>query len=134
NPTPTTGTPAVPRFELDHVTRLHNPAVANQPFRPDPAHPGELLHNPLSPNIGEFRGWTKDGKEAIGLNAPFESANIDLFGVSLATGATRRLTRNPEYIDPIDSSPDSNWFVLADTRECCGTNGRQVLMADLQGI
>jgi hypothetical protein len=134
NPTPATGTPAAPRFELDSVTRLYNPAPNLQPFFADPNRPGQLVFNPLTPGIGEFRGFTKDGKEAIGLNSPYESDNIDLNGVSLATGATRRLTRNPEYIDPIDASPDDNWFVLADTRECCGTNGRQLFMSAMPGI
>ena len=46
NPAPTTGTPAVPRFELDNVTRLNNPAAENQPFRPDPAHAGGAVVQP----------------------------------------------------------------------------------------
>src|SRR5262249_37369748 len=134
DPAPATGTPAVPRFDLLAVTRLYNPAPNFQVFYADPAHPGEILFDPLTSGIGEFRGWTKDGREAIGINSPYESDNIDLDGVDLATGAVRRLTRNPEYIDPIDASPDDGWFVLADTRECCGTNGRQLFMSAMQGI
>ncbi len=130
DPKPTTGTLLVPRYDVVNATVLYNEALNKQPFFPDPAHPGELLHNPLPADVGEFRGFSKDGREAYYIGNPYESDNIDLFATDLTTGATRRLTGNPEYTDPADLSPDNNWGVFMDTRG----SGRQLFMAAMEGI
>ncbi len=56
------------------------------------AHPDELVFNPLSPSVGELRGFSKDGKEVVYIGSPTESDNIDLFTTNLATGKTRHVT------------------------------------------
>src|SRR4029079_12736770 len=61
---------------------------------------------------------------------PAESDNIDVFATDLTTGTTRRVTRNPEYTDPVDASPDGKWLVAMDTRG----SGRQLFMAGMQNI
>ena len=92
DPAPTTGTPLVPRYELDDVTRLFSTDPADATFRVDPKRPGEVIFNPLSPNMGELRGFTSDGKEVIGINNPAESNHVDVFATNLRTGKMRRLT------------------------------------------
>lgn len=116
NPSPKNGAPLVPRYELGDVTILTNtndPTFA--PFREDPNHPGMLLRNPAKGAIGEARGWTRDGKNALGMGMP-DSGNVDMFITSLADGASYRLTSAPGYADPIMMSPDDKWFVVFDNR------------------
>jgi hypothetical protein len=64
----------------------------------------------------------------IGL--PCESGNFDIMASSLATGATRRLTSNPGYTDPVDMSPDNEWIVVMDTR----ISERMTFAAGMRGI
>ena len=129
NPAPSTGEPLVPRYDLTDVFRLFSPAPADQPFRVDPDHPGEVLFNPLTHGMGELRGFTSDGKEVIGINHPSEANRVDVFATDLATGATRRLTRT-EYTDPIKMSPDDNWYVDLDVN----VTGRSMFVAGMRGL
>jgi hypothetical protein len=130
NPAPTTGTPMVPRYDLANVTQLFNPAPDQQPFASDPAHPGQILFNPLTRAVGESRGFSRDGREVTYIGHPAESDNIDVFAADLQTGKVRRLTANPEYVDPLDLSPDNQWGVYQDTRG----SGRQLFLAAMPGI
>ncbi len=127
---PTIGTPLVPRYDITAVTTLYNARASQQPWRIDPKHPTRILFNPLSPDVGEFRGFTKDGKEALYIGNPAESDNIDLFATNLRTGRTRRVTSNPEYTDPEDVSPNSKWVVVLDTRG----SGRMLFLSAMRGI
>jgi hypothetical protein len=129
DPTPTTGLPLVPRYELTKVTTLFNPLPQFQTFPIDPNHPGEILFNPPAGIIGEFRGWTSDGLSAIGIGTE-ESGNVDGFATSLDTGISRRLTRNPAYTDPMRSSPDDKWTVVMDSR----VDDRQMWVAGMRGV
>ena len=81
----------------------------------DSQHPDELRVNLNAIEVGEFRGFSKNGREVFYVGYPFESSNIDLFAADLLTGRVRRLTSNPEYADPIDASPDDKWIVVEDT-------------------
>lgn len=126
NPSPKTGTPRVPRYELVNVTVLFN-KDASLPFT---ANGSDLIFKPDTITVGEFRGFTGSGKEVTYVGSPVESCNIDLFAADLTTGKVRRLTSHPEYTDPIDVSPDDKWQVILDTR---GT-GRQMFLAGLRGI
>jgi len=42
--------------------------------------------------------------------------NYDLFKLDLATGDVTRITRDIEYEDPIEASPDGKWYVVMSTR------------------
>ena len=79
--------------------------------------------------IGEFRGFTADGKEALGIGNQ-NSWNYDLFATDLQTGASRRLTRDPGYTDPMKSSPDDQWSVVMDGR----TTHRLYFLGALPGV
>jgi len=130
NPSPTTGEPRAPRYDLIHVTRLLRKGETQMVLEPDPQHPNQLRLNFNAITVGEFRGFTKDGREAFYIGYPFESCNIDMFAVDLVTGKVRRVTDNPEYVDPIDASPDNKWIVIDDTRG----SGRQMFMAAMRGV
>jgi hypothetical protein len=130
DPAPVMGKPLAPRYDLTHVTRLYHEGLDRRILKPDPRHPGELLFDPDAVDIGELRGFTKDGREVTYIGYPAESSNIDVFAADLSTGKVRRLTSNPEYTDPMDSSPDDKWIVAMDTR---GSN-RQMFVAGLRGI
>ncbi|KAH8665643.1 saponin hydrolase precursor [Ilyonectria robusta] len=126
NPSPKTGLPLVPRYDLVSVTRLIDPdGVAPLSVNGD-----ELEVNRDAITVGELRGFSGRGYEAIYVGYPWESSNIDVFTIHLKTGNIRRLTSHPEYVDPIHVSPDDKWFVIEDTRG----SGRQMFMAGMRGI
>jgi hypothetical protein len=128
NPAPTTGNPAVPRFDLENVYRLFRDD--QPPWRVNPDDPGELLWNEVTPEVGESRGWSWDGEWITYVGYPTSSSWIDMFMVHLETGEVRQLTREPEYADPADLSPDGQWGVYLDTRG----SGRQMFVAGMPGI
>ncbi|MBL7495822.1 hypothetical protein I6A81_06000 [Frankia sp. CN7] len=129
NPAPTTGESRGPRYDVVDVTRLFDPEDT-QPVEVDPANPGQLRVNPGALAVGELRGFSKDGKEVTYIGSPTESSNIDVFAADLTTGEVRRLTAHPEYVDPIDLSPDGDWTVAMDTRG----SDRQMFLAAMRGI
>ncbi|MEU1182346.1 hypothetical protein ABZ464_32845 [Streptomyces sp. NPDC005820] len=116
DPAPTAGEPLAPRYELEKVTRLFDASPTAQPVHVDPRDPSKLVFDPSLPGVGEFRGFSKDGREAFYVGYPVESSNIDLMAVDLRTGRVRRMTANPGYTDPVDASPDGRWIVALDTR------------------
>jgi hypothetical protein len=113
---PTKGAPLAPRYDLTKVTRLFKPGLGQRVLRPHPTRPRELIIEAQGIEMGEFRGFTGSGQEATYVGYPLESSNIDAFAVHLTTGKVRRLTEHPEYVDPLDFSPDDKWFVALDTR------------------
>ncbi|KAH8431481.1 uncharacterized protein LDX57_009144 [Aspergillus melleus] len=117
---------AEPGYDVVKVTRLFNPS-SSQPMK---AKGNQLVFNESAIAVGELRGFTGRGKEVIYVGSPVESCNIDVFAADLTTGKVRRLTSHPEYVDPIDISPDDSSQVILDTR---GT-GRQMFMAGMRGI
>jgi hypothetical protein len=130
NPVPKTGEPRGPRYDLTNVIRLFKEGADSGVLVRDPQHPDQLLINRDGITVGEFRGFSKDGHEVFYVGYPWESCNIDVFAVNLQTGKVRRLTSNPEYIDPLDASPDDKWIVGEDTRG----SGRQMFMAAMRGV
>ncbi|RSM06505.1 hypothetical protein CEP52_005693 [Fusarium oligoseptatum] len=126
NPSPKTGLPLGPRYDLLNVTLLFNPNNKQSVE----VEGEELVISPGAISVGELRGFTGDGKEVTCIGYPTESSNIDAYAVDLTTGAVRRLTSHPEYIDPLDFSPDSQWFVAIDTR---GTD-RQMWLSAMRHI
>lgn len=129
NPAPKTGMPRVPRYDLTKVSVMLNRSPGYAPFMPDPAHPGELLRNPPRGVIGEFRGFSADGKAALGIGFA-ESGNIDLFRTDLASGQSIRLTSDESYTDPARMSPDDRWLVYMNARQ----SDRHLYFAGLRGI
>ena len=126
NPSPTTGLPLAPRYDLVDVNILMQPNGA----APIMANGTELhLHNEAI-SVGELRGFSGAGDEILYIGATREANNLDIFAVHVITGAVRRLTSHPEYIDPIAFSHDNKWFVGMDTR---GSN-RQMWMAGMRYI
>jgi hypothetical protein len=87
-----------------------------------------LKFNPQA-MIGEFRGWSSNGEDALGIQS-FESDNIDLWETSLATGASRPLTDGAEYTDPNFMSPNGKWLV---SEQVLGS-GRLDFISAMQGI
>lgn len=130
NPAPKAGEPLVPRYDIDDVhVLLNNRDPSFQPFSVDPGNPGRLIHNDPRGQIGELRGWARDGRRVIGMGFP-ESGNADLFITDLAGGASHRLTRDPAYTDPMMMSPDDKWFVAMDNR----TTDRHLYYSAMRGI
>ncbi|KAL2784670.1 hypothetical protein BJX66DRAFT_343805 [Aspergillus keveii] len=126
NPSPKLGEHLSPRYEVVNVTRLFNPD-APQPVE---VKGKRLVLNPDAIAVGELRGFSGTGKEITYVGAPIESSNIDAFAADLTTGKVRRLTQHPEYVDPLDISPDDQWAVILDTR---GTD-RQMWLSGMRGI
>lgn len=126
DPSPTSGLPKVPRYDLVNVTALFNPD-APQPVETS----GDaLIINLDAPSVGELRGFSGDGTEVFYVGYPAESSNIDVFAVNLESGNVRRLTQHPEYVDPLASSPNGKWLAILDTR---GT-GRQMWLSGMRDI
>ena len=128
---PHAGTPLVPRYELTHVTALQStdPARSGTFISVDPNDHKKLLYDDPAGVIGEFRGWSSDGKSALGIGLQ-DSDNFDVFSTSLATGDSRRLSSNPAYVDPIKASPDDKWNVIMDSR----VDDRMMFIAGLPGV
>jgi len=126
---PSTGEPLAPRYELTQVNGLYREGVGDV-VTLDAAHPGELKLDYDAIGVGEFRGFSKDGREVFYIGPTWESSNIDVFAVEVATGKVRRLTSDPEYVDPLDASPDDRWIVVEDTRG----SGRQMFLAAMRGV
>ncbi|MEO8368025.1 MAG: hypothetical protein ABI806_02340 [Candidatus Solibacter sp.] len=130
NATPENGEPRAPRYELSHVTLLFREGMEDRVLTVDPQHPDQLRLNLQGKDVGEFRGFSGDGREAYYVGYPFEACNLDVFAIDLASGKVRRLTTHPEYVDPMDSSPDGKWLVIEDTRG----SDRQMFLAAMRGL
>ncbi len=120
---------ANPRYVLQNINLMYDPAQP-QAFYVNPDDPTELLRNPLVNEIGEFRGWSKDGQWAAYIGFPEESNRIDIFMTHIETGEIRRLTRHPGYVDPMDISYDNRWVIHLDTRP----SFRQRFWGEMPGI
>ncbi|KAH6666841.1 hypothetical protein B0J14DRAFT_189308 [Halenospora varia] len=126
NPNPTTGLPLSPRYDLVNVTTLFNPE-GPQPISVEGK---KVIISPQAITVGELRSFSGRGKEVIYIGYPVESCNIDVFAADLITGAVRRLTSHPEYVDPIDISSNDKWSVVMDTRG----SGRQMFLSAMRGV
>ncbi|KAF6835718.1 saponin hydrolase precursor [Colletotrichum plurivorum] len=129
NPSPTTGEPLAPRYDLTHVNALFR-ADRPQAIAVDPEDSSLIRINQEAILAGELRGFSGSGREVTYIGWPAESSNIDVFAAEFATGKVRRLTAHPDYVDPVDISPDDKWTVAMDTRG----SGRQMFMAGLRGV
>ena len=120
DPDPATGPPLTPRYELDNVYGLFHQSTdgtMNGTFiHRDPNEPTRLV-NERAAAIGEFRGFTGDGRAALGMGFA-QSNNTDIFATDLFTneGISARRTANPAYTDPNAVSPDNEWTVTNENR------------------
>ncbi|MEU9246195.1 hypothetical protein [Streptomyces sp. NPDC048385] len=130
DPAPKTGEPLVPRYELEKVTRLFDSSPTAQSVHVSPRDSSKLVFDPSRPSVGEFRGFSKSGREAFYVGYPVESSNLDLMAVDLRTGKLRRATANPGYTDPMDASPDDRWIAALDTR----ATDRMTFLSGMTGI
>lgn len=126
NPSPTQGLPLTARYDLENVTNLIDPSKSNKVE----AIGDELVVVPELLHVGELRAFSGDGSEVTYVGLSVESSNIDVFAANLLTGAVRRLTSHPEYIDPIQHSPVDKWLAIMDTR----TTDRQMWLAGVRNI
>jgi hypothetical protein len=110
------------RYDLTNVSLLPNAA-------PYVVKPGNKLSFQPHQMIGEFRGWTSDGKSILGIQSA-ESANIDAWSTSLATGKSKKLTDHAEYTDPMFMSPNGKWLLA---EQVLGS-GRLDFISGMSGI
>lgn len=139
-PSPPSGPP---RYELNNVSFLLSDDLDKTGRFISVDKPGELRFDAPAGVIGEFRGFTSDGKAALGIGAQ-DSFNYDLFTTDLHTGKSTRLTRDPAYMDPATMSPDDESVVLMDGRvdnrtgypdgNPPGSDGRMYFASALPGL
>jgi hypothetical protein len=129
NPSPITGEPLAPRYDVVDVSIL-NHEQRSRAITTDTNDPTQLIINPQSLTVGELRGFSGSGNEVTWIGYPAESCNIDVFAADLTDGTVRRLTSHPDYVDPVDISPDDKWSVVMDTR----ASERQMFLSGLRGV
>ena len=102
---------AANQYELHNVSFMlsADPEKTGQPISVDPTHPNQLSTHAPAGVVGEFRGFSSDGKFVLGTGL-FDSGNIDLFFTDLVSGMSRRITHDPAYTDPSHTSPDAKWL------------------------
>jgi hypothetical protein len=118
-----------PRYDLVDINLLADPATGGDGAITVSAD-SQLHINRSAIGVGEPRGFSGTGREVLFLGFPVESCNIDVYSLDAFTATKRRLTNHPEYVDPVDLSPDDNSTVIMDTR----ASGRQMFMASMRGI
>lgn len=126
NPAPAIGTPHTPRYDLVNVTGLYESKGAALIS----ANGSALTINTKAISVGEARGFGGVGDQVQYVGFPAESCNIDISGVDLQSGEVVRVTNGPEYVDPIDTSPDGRWVVIMDSTD----NDRLMFFAGMRGV
>ncbi|KAH7409754.1 hypothetical protein BKA64DRAFT_742790 [Cadophora sp. MPI-SDFR-AT-0126] len=126
NPSPISGDPRDPRYDIVDVDVLFDPKGKGV-ISTDGSN---LIIDNKAIGVGELRGFSGTGDEVAYIGTGFEANNIDVFAVHLKTGVVRRLTSHPEYVDPVALSADNMWIIVMDTR---GSN-RLMWAAAMRGI
>jgi hypothetical protein len=114
------------RYHLTDVTTLQNPAAAYQPLVVED---GNLLRLNQAGMVGEPRGWTADGRATLGIQS-LNADSMDAWATDLATGASRPVTRNAHYTDPMQMSPNGKWLLAEEVNG----SGRLDFISGLPGI
>ncbi|GAM36618.1 hypothetical protein TCE0_018f05837 [Talaromyces pinophilus] len=123
---PTTGIPLTPRYDLVNVTQFldsSGPSLFS-------ANGTNLTMNTQAIAVGEARGLSGLGNQLDYIGFCWESCNIDITSVNLQTGEVTRVTSDPEYVDPVDTTSDGEWTVIMDTT----TENRMMFLAGMRGI
>lgn len=69
--------------------------------------------------IGELKGFSNDGQAVYAISvdgSPLSVANSETVRVSLADGSVSRVTRHPDYDEPVTFSADDEWLVVGTGR------------------
>ncbi|WP_328352703.1 hypothetical protein OG800_09745 [Streptomyces sp. NBC_00445] len=114
------------RYHLTNVSVLQNPAAAYQPMVVEN---GNRLRFNRAGMVGEPRGWTADGRATLGIQS-LNSDSMDAWATDLATGASRPITRNAHYTDPMAMSPDGKWLLAEEVNG----SGRLDFISGMPGI
>lgn len=64
----------------------------------------------------EIKGFTEDGQGLLVGSTRGGTLNLDAFVLDLATGAWERLTRDPDWDEDHEISPDGSWFLVGSAR------------------
>ncbi|KAF2008741.1 hypothetical protein BU24DRAFT_415490 [Aaosphaeria arxii CBS 175.79] len=126
NADPQVGEPRVPRYDLVDVNLLFDPNRQKYLSADDK----DLSFHDDAISVGELRGFSGVGDEILYIGPSREANNIDVYAVHVITGAVRRLTSHPEYVDPVAFSHDNQWFVAMDTRG----SDRQMWMSGMRYV
>lgn len=80
----------------------------------------EVLDPRVVSPLGELKQFSRDNQSvyvAAFVTNPFGAANSDALQIDLATGAVLgRVTKHPAYDEPVELSPDDQWFLVGSGR------------------
>ncbi|MEV4581607.1 hypothetical protein AB0K16_51080 [Nonomuraea jabiensis] len=114
------------RYELTHISVLTNPAPEYQPLVVENGNRLRFNHAGM---VGEPRGWTADGGATLGIQS-LNADSMDAWATDLATGASRPVTRNAHYTDPMSASPNGKWLLAEEVRG----SGRLDFISGMPGV
>ncbi|WP_425826284.1 hypothetical protein [Streptomyces fractus] len=114
------------RYELTKVSVLTNPSSAYQPLVVEDGKRLRLNHAGM---VGEPRGFTADGRATLGIQS-VNSDSMDGWATDLATGASRPVTRQAHYTDPMAMSPNGKWLLAEEVNG----SGRLDFISGMPGI
>lgn len=69
--------------------------------------------------FGEIKDFSRDGQAVFAISvdgSPLSVANADTVRIALADGALSRVTRHPDYDEPVTYSADGEWLVVGSGR------------------
>ncbi|MEU6375841.1 hypothetical protein [Streptomyces sp. NPDC046909] len=114
------------RYHLTKVSALVNPDPA---FQPLVVEPNNQLRLNQAGMVGEPRGWTADGRATLGIQS-LNADSMDAWATDLATGASKPLTRQAHYTDPMAMSPNGRWLLAEEVNG----SGRLDFLSGMPGI
>ncbi|MFJ9180556.1 hypothetical protein [Streptomyces sp. NPDC102360] len=114
------------RYHLTKVSALTNPSTA---FAPMVVEGGNRLRFNHAGMVGEPRGWSADGRATLGIQS-LNSDSMDAWATDLATGASKPITRNAHYTDPMQMSPNGKWLLAEEVNG----SGRLDFISGMPGI
>ncbi|MFB7160992.1 hypothetical protein [Streptomyces sp. NPDC056242] len=113
-------------YHLTDVVTLTNPSQAYQPLVVDS---GNQLRFNQAGMVGEPRGWSADGSATLGIQSLYADS-MDGWATDLVTGASKPVTRNAHYTDPMQMSPNGKWLLAEEVNG----SGRLDFISGLPGV